>query len=390
MNKTRRDFIKASVRSSLSLPLIAAGFGSVLHAEELDELSAPLRKKKLRILLLGGTSFLGIHQIDYALSRGHEVTIFTRGKTKPTYKTALFDKVEHLIGDRKDNLAALEKGTWDVVIDNSGHDASWTESTAALLKDRCEFYLYTSSTGVFYPYLGADFTEDDEVLLQEPEVIEAEVERMEYWYGVMKANSELAAKKHFGPDRTIIVRPTYMIGPADKTNRFIHWPIRLAQGGDILVPGKTSDPVQYIDVRDVAQWMIRLVENKTTGTFNAVGPVTAQTMPEFVAEASKAFYTPSNLIQIDDYDFLAKHGVHDIVPWIMPIGKNQGSSLINNRKALANGLALTPLNTTVQDTFEWWNSDAVSQEKRDEVTQNPDSVLQRETELLRLWNEQRN
>jgi 2'-hydroxyisoflavone reductase len=112
MNKTRRDFIKASVRSSLSLPLIASGFGSVLHAEELDELNAPLRKKKLRILLLWGTSFLGIHQIDYALSRGHEVTIFTRGKTKPTYKTELFDRVEHLIGDRKDNLAALENGTF--------------------------------------------------------------------------------------------------------------------------------------------------------------------------------------------------------------------------------------------------------------------------------------
>ena len=390
MNKTRRAFLKTSLQSSLSLPLFASGLGRVLHAEDRGILSKLQTGKKLNILILGGTSFLGIHQIAYALGRGHSISIFTRGKTKPTYQANLFDEVEHLIGDRKDNLKALENRSWDAVIDNSGHDVSWTESTAALLKDRCELYLYTSSTGVFYPYLGADYAEDDEVLLQEPEVIEAEVERMEYWYGVMKANSELAAKKHFGPDRTIIVRPTYMIGPADKTDRFIHWPIRLAQGGDTLVPGKTNDPVQYIDVRDVAQWMIRLIENKTAGTFNAVGPATTQTMPEFVAEASKAFYTPSNLIQIDDYDFLAKHGVHDIVPWIMPTGKNRGSSLINNHKALDNGLILTPLVTTVMDTHTWWNSDAVSQEKRDKVIQNPDSVLQRETELLRLWNEQRN
>ena len=186
-------------------------------------------------------------------------------------------------------------------------------------------------------------------------------------------------------DRTIIVRPTYMVGPADKTNRFIHWPIRLSKGGEILVPGKATDPVQYIDVRDVAEWMIRLAEQKQSGIFNAVGPKEAQNMHAFVEEAAGAFEVESSFVKIDDYDFLQENGIEYIVHWILTTGTQQGSSMINNEKAIRHGLTFRPLTETVKDTHDWWYSDAISQEKRDEVEQNPDSILGKEAALIEKW-----
>lgn len=385
--ESRRDFIKNGVKAGIVLPLLLTSLTSCNSDTEESRNSSRLEpiNKPLKILILGGTSFLGPHQISYAIERGHSISIFTRGKTKPTIHRELFENVEHLIGDRNDNLSALKDRKWDAVIDNSGHDAEWTRKSAELLKENCDLYLYTSSTGVYYPYLDNNYKEDSTVLLKEPDVIKDEEEKMEYWYGVMKANSELEALSQFGEDRTIIVRPTYMIGPADKSNRFIHWPIRLQRGGEVLVPGKTNDIVQYIDVRDVANWMIRLIEDKTTGTFNAVGPREEQNMYSFVEEAKNAFSTKVSFTKIDDYEFLKERGISDIVPWIMPVKKNQGSAKVNNRKGIANGLKYTSLIKTVRDTYDWWNSDALSQEQRDKVELNPESVLMREKAILSAW-----
>ena len=199
-SKSRRNFIKKSIAAGIAIPIL----GTSLLACDSDN------TKKLRILILGGTSFLGPHQIAYALKRGHSVSTFTRGKTKSTVHKKLFDQVEQLIGDRNDNLTALEKGEWDVVIDNSGQKVKWTKESAELLKDNAKLYMYTSSTGVYYPYLGNNITEETKILTKEPETVEDENEKLEYWYGVMKTNSENAAIKAFGADRTIIARPTYV------------------------------------------------------------------------------------------------------------------------------------------------------------------------------------
>lgn len=383
--KSRRQFIKTGIKSSIGLSMLFSGLYSCDFTLKEKTKLASSDSNPLNILILGGTSFLGLHQIAYALGRGHSISIFTRGKTKPSIYKDLFENVEQLIGDRKDNLTALENRKWDVVIDNSGHDAEWTKQTATLLKDNCELYLYTSSTGVYYPYLNSDVKESAELLLKEPENVSDEYEKLEYWYGVMKANSELEAIKQFGEDRTIIVRPTYMFGPADQTNRFVHWPIRLSKPGDVLVPGKTDDMVQYIDVRDVAQWMIRLIEEKKAGTYNAVGPEQNQTIHEFVAEAKQAFSVENTLVKVDNYEFLMEHNIYGIVPWILPTGNNSGSAKINYDKALANGLKLTPLVTSIKDTYVWWESDAVSQEQRDKVELDPESVLVREQSILEQW-----
>ena len=201
---------------------------------------------------------------------------------------------------------SLKNRKWDAVIDNSGRNVEWTKATAELLKDNVGLYIYTSSTGVYYPYLGKDIKEDTELVLEVPEDLPDEEMKMEYGYGVMKANSELAAKNAFGADRTIVVRPTYMVGPADLSNRFIHWPIRLSRGGEVLVPGKKDDPVQFVDVRDVAQFMIRLIEDQDVGTYNAVGPKDFMGMHTFVEEAKKAFDVENELVMIDDYAFLQR------------------------------------------------------------------------------------
>lgn len=375
MQKTRREFVKNGLKIAIATPLISTSLLSFMDVE---------KPSSLRILILGGTSFLGPHQIAYALGRGHSVTTFTRGKTKPTIYQDLYEKVDMLIGDRENDLGALEKGEWDIVIDNSGSKTEWTQKTATLLKDRAKIYLYTSSTGVYYPYLGSNIDETTEVLLKEPDKIEDEEMKLEYWYGVMKSTSEVEAIKAFGKERTIIVRPTYMMGPADKTDRFIYWPVRLARGGEIMVPGP-NDPVQYIDVRDVAEWMIRLAEEKRVGTFNAVGPEKEQTMMEFVEEASASFKVESSLTVIDDEKFLKENGLPYLIPWIMPEGNNYGSSRASNKKAKKAGLTFRELKVSIKDTYDWWYSDALTDERRNKFEQKPDSVLLNEKAILKKW-----
>jgi len=382
---TRRQFIERGAKLGIAIPLIGSGLLGCNFNEEKKEEETVSSSKKLSILILGGTSFLGPHQIAYALGRGHSVSTFTRGKTLPTIHQELFKNVTQLVGDRNNDLSALEKGTWDVVIDNSGQNFEWTKNSAELLKDRTDLYLYTSSTGVYYPYLTKDIKEGTKLLLEEPEELEDEEMRIEYWYGVMKANSELAAKKAYGEDRTIIVRPTYMFGPADKTNRFIHWPLRLSKGGEVLVPGKPQDPVQYIDVRDVAEFMIRLIEEKHTDTFNAAGPKAAQNMYDFVEEASKAFDVEHTFVKVDDFEFLKANKVPYLVPWIMPEGNNYGSARANIDKALAAGLTYRDLPTSIRETYNWWHSDGVTDEMRQKFEGNTGNVFNREKEIIAAW-----
>lgn len=388
-NKTRRQFIITGLKAGAILPVFGSSLVSCLTKSDQSDSAEAKTDQKLNILILGGTSFLGPHQVAYAISRGHSITTFTRGKTKPTVHNELFADVEQLIGDRADNLDALRDRKWDAVIDNSGHKSEWTSATAVLLKDNVDLYLYTSSTGVYYPYLGSDIKENTNLVMEVPDGIESEDEKMEYGYGVMKSNSEIEAKRAFGDDRTIIVRPTYMVGPADKLDRFIHWPVRLSQGGEIMVPGKSDDPVQYIDVRDVASWMIRLIENKSAGTFNAVGPAKSIGIHDFVKEAHSAFDSEASFINIDDYDFLKEHHVPYLVPWIMPDGNNIGSALVNNKQALANGLMFTPLTQTMIDTHHWWyNEDSIT-EHRQKFESNPNTVLSREKDIISSWKARR-
>jgi 2'-hydroxyisoflavone reductase len=379
-NNTRREFIKKGLVLAMGVPLIGSQLSSCAQSGGARKSS----DKKLSILILGGTSFLGPHQIKYALDRGHSVTTFTRGKTKPVIYQKMFEDVESLIGDREDNLTALENRSWDVVIDNSGRNSEWTKKSAQLLKDKADLYMYLSSTGVYYPYLKGNADESSKILLADPPSPHESEEKKDS-YGVMKAKSEIEAIKAFGEDRTVSIRSSYMLGPADMTDRFIHWPIRLAKGGEILVPGKSEDPVQYLDVRDVAEWSIRLCEQKASGTFNAAGPNQAQGMGGFIDSIKDSFDVKSTFTIVDDYEFLAQNHVYYLIPWILPDTNYYGSARINNQKGIKAGLTFRDLKETVRDTHEWWYSDSLSDEDRNKYEKDPRNMLMREADLLLKW-----
>ena len=369
MHTSRRQFLRTGIAAtgalSLGLPAVAV----------------PARHP-LRILILGGTGLTGPHLVAHALERGHSVTTFTRGRTTPRTHRDVFDRVEQLIGDRGGDLSALEGRKWDVVIDNSGMRVEWTRASAELLRDATDLYLYTSSTGVYYPYLGSDITEDTKVLLEEP----AE-SNIEYQYGVMKARSEQEALKVFGPERTIVVRPTYMIGPGDASDRFVLWPERLWRGGEVIIPGRPDDPVQYIDPRDLVEFGVRLIEDRATGTYNVAGPSGHMGVREFAHGVRAAMSVDVEWVEIDDYEFLLEHNVPYVVPWIMPVANDYGSARVNLDRALAAGLRYRPLATTVMDFNRWWASDAVPSERRDRIRNDPEGLVQREAAIIQAWRE---
>ncbi|HSR41443.1 MAG TPA: NAD-dependent epimerase/dehydratase family protein, partial [Longimicrobiales bacterium] len=296
MTPSRRDFL---IRSAGTAAALSLGAG----IRPLSAVSSGLRRPpptgSLDLLILGGTSFLGPHQVRYALERGHRVSIFTRGQTEPRLFVELFDEVEHLEGDRGGDLTALQGRTWDAVIDNSGRQVEWATASAEALVDSVEHYLFVSSTGVYWPYLTVGVTEEVEPRLED------DPPRDEPSYGVMKARSEREVRRVFGDDRAIIVRPNYIVGPGDTTDRFPYWPVRIARGGEVLVPGSYDDPVQFQDVRDLTEWMIHLVEEGVTGTFNATGPFPTQaTIAEMVYGIRAVTTEPVEWVWIDDYDFL--------------------------------------------------------------------------------------
>ncbi|MEM6398124.1 MAG: NAD-dependent epimerase/dehydratase family protein [Bacteroidota bacterium] len=376
MKKSRRAFLGTGLALGLA-PLVQANpLGALAEIEKSDD--------PLKILILGGTSFLGPHQVEYALRRGHQVSIFTRGRTAPTVHPEIFANVEQLVGDREDNLEALKNRQWDVVIDNSGRKTKWTEDTARLLAENVGYYMYTSSISVYYPYTGNDFSESRTVVTEIPDGV-TEDERFTYEYGVMKATSELATIDAFGADRSIIVRPTLIVGPGDRTDRFSYWLARLERGGDIMIPGAKDEVVQYIDVRDLAQWMIRLGENKAAGIYNGSGPGFEMTTNAFVHGVHASYNSPVNYIQIDDVDFLKENEIIGIQPWVIQLPEYAGMSKSDNSKAIAAGLSFRPLSETVMDTKAWWYSEAVPQKRRDNILTGERSLMVREEEILEKW-----
>ena len=364
---------------SLGLPSKLGAEGLSVSPVGVPQPSAP---HPLSILVLGGTSFLGPHLIRYALDRGHSVSMFTRGQTEPAIYKGMYREVEQLTGDRDGDHSALEGRRWDVVVDNSGMQVEWVRASADLLRD-CGVYVFTSSTGVYLPYLGTDLREDREVLLEDPPEVP---EDRRPSYGVMKSISENIVREVFGPHRAIIVRPTYIVGPADtQISRFPYWPVRLREGGRVLVPGHMDDRVQYIDVRDLTDWMIRLAETETGGTFNVAGPASPMTMPEFVHGVRAGTSSEVEWVNVPDYEFLKANGVGSMLPWLMPTGDYEGSARINIYHSKANGLTFRSLAQTTLDVLDWWDSDAVTDEQRSNLMEGERSMMRREAQIIAAW-----
>ncbi len=255
----RRDFL-----GIVSGSLLASGLPG-------RRVEASSRANPKSILFLGGTGFLGPHTVEAAVRRGHKVTLFNRGKTRP----GLFPDIEKLQGDReKDDLKALEDRKWDAVVDTSANVPRWVKKAASVLGPNIGHYVYISSISA-YADLSKPGTDEDSPVAT---IDDPETEKIDgRTYGALKALSEKAAQASM-PGKAAVVRPGLIVGPDDPSDRFTYWPSRVARGGEVLAPGSPDDPIQLIDVRDLGEFLVKLIEDETRGVFNALGPRETLTM----------------------------------------------------------------------------------------------------------------
>lgn len=363
MHITRRNFLTAATLSA----------GTGLLATPLDKVEKA--EQPLRILILGGTGFLGPAQVEYARLRAHHLTLFNRGKTNPD----LFPDIEQLRGDRNDDLKALEGRQWDVVIDNSASIPRWVRQSAQLLSGSVKHYLFVSSLSVYSDNSVPGMNESGPVgQLDDPTIEEITGET----YGPLKALCEEETRKAFPEDHTV-VRPGLIVGPRDRSDRFTYWPVRINRGGNVMAPGDPSDPVQFIDVRDLASWMIHMVETRVGGTYNATGPIRPISMAEMLY-GIRAVTSADVVFTWVPADFLDEQKVQpwsDMPVWIPPIDEMKGFSRFDCTRALAQGLSFRPLADTARDTLEWF--EGLSEERRSQLRAGIEP--EREAEVLSLW-----
>jgi len=355
---TRRKLLKSALLGSAALLGLAARGDEKKEAKDPhkddDDLAAaraakgaPAAKadRPLKILILGGTGFLGPHLVEIAKARGHTVTLFNRGKTHPE----LFPDLEKLRGDRDGKLDALKGRGWDSCIDTSGYAPRIVTQSARLLAPHLKQYQFVSSISVFAEDVkpGADESTPTQTLTEPG----SEDRRH---YGALKALCEQAAEAAL-PGRAMNIRPGLIVGPGDPTDRYSYWPVRIDRGGDAIAPGGGDDAVQFVDCRDLAAWMIHSAERNTAGTFNAVGPAHKQVMKELIASCAKAAKAPARLTWVPEA-FLDEHKVsawQDMPVWT---GAGSGFSQIDCRKAIGSGLTFRSGDETARDTLAWWKT----------------------------------
>jgi 2'-hydroxyisoflavone reductase len=338
----RRDFVLGSL-AGMAMACTAGSDRATAPAEAPRAAAPPAPKS---ILILGGTGFLGPHVVTAAIARGHKLTLFNRGKTRP----GLFPEIEKLQGDRDGKLEALADRSWDAVVDTSGYVPRIVKLSAELLAPRVKHYVFVSTISV---YARDDVAGADESL-ELATIADPTSEDVRANYGALKALSEKAAEAAM-PGRVATVRPGLIIGPGDPTGRFSHWPTRLAEGGEVLAPGDGSTPVQYIDGRDLGAWIVRLIEDGTVGTMNALGPEKRVTIKQVLDECNRALGGKAQLTWVDA-EFLARHDVagwRDMPMWIDNKGEMAGFGSTQNARALRAGLVFRPIGETAKDTVAW-------------------------------------
>jgi 2'-hydroxyisoflavone reductase len=384
MTIDRRSFIKTSAliggAVSLGLPGAAQAFTSdgvrpLVYRPE----GGTAQPKPLRILILGGTGFIGPQQVQYALDRQHKVTLFNRGQTNKE----LFPAVPRLLGDRNlpNGHDALKKGTWDVVIDNPTTNPNWVRGAGEALKGRVGQYLFVSTISVFSDYSKPGM--DESGALHQPTDIAQPFDRDARYYGPNKVRSEIEAKAQFGEDKVTIVRPGLIVGPGDLSDRFSYWPVRIDKGGEILAPGTPNDPVQYIDVHDLSEWIVRCGENHTLGTFNATGPKAPTNIAEMLL-GIKSVTTSDATFTWVPAEFLAEQKVRawsEMPVWQPAMGPTLGFMQVNCQKAYAAGLTFRPLADTAKSTLDWYKTRPAAEQEKARAGIAPD----KEKAVLAAW-----
>ncbi|NOK17523.1 NAD-dependent epimerase/dehydratase family protein [Corallococcus carmarthensis] len=337
--------------------------------------------KPLNILILGGTKFLGPALVQAAQARGHTLTLFNRGKTNP----GLFPDVEKLQGDRDPNkgegLKALAGRKWDAVIDTSGYVPRIVKASAGLLAPNVGQYVFISSVSVYKEVAKKDINESDAVATIQDETVE---DIGEGNYGALKALCEQAAEAAL-PGRTLNIRPGLIVGPDDGSDRFTYWPLRVAKGGEVLAPGDGEDPVQVIDARDLAAFIIRNVERRTMGIFNVTGPVQTMKMKGMLEDIQKVTGGDARFTWVDatflDQQKVTSFG--DMPGWVPRAGPEGGLGAVSIARATQAGLATRPLTDTVRDTLTWFR--ALPPDRQEKLRAGLSA--EREKEVLAAWHQ---
>jgi 2'-hydroxyisoflavone reductase len=375
VDQTRRDFLRLSAAASGAFGLGAAGLGGLTP----DPLSGAVRvpqeapRRRIDLLILGGTGFIGPFQVNYAVERGHNVTLFNRGSGRDA-----FPDLETLIGDRNDDLESLRGRRWDAVIDNSQQNPDWVELSADFLRDSVGQYIYVSSRSAYADVSRVPMTAEAPTWTYETAGIRPG-EQLNY--GLAKALSERAAMERF-PGRATILRPGLIVGPEDDTDRFTYWPVRIHRGGEVLAPGDPSDPVQVIDVRDFTEWTIRLAENGTAGVFNAVGPRTPRPMAELLYGIRAVTTAETSFTWVDE-EFLRAHRVRAYaeMPVWRPPSMGAGFARFDLTPEVEAGLTFRPLAVTARDTLDFH----LSRPPERQADLRSGLAAAREAEVLAAW-----
>jgi 2'-hydroxyisoflavone reductase len=301
----------------------------------------------MRILIIGGTRFLGRHLVESALARSHEVTLFNRGKSNPD----LFPQLETIIGDREKDVEKLKGRIWDAVIDVAGYVPRIVRLSAEVLKESVSGYVFISSLSVYGDFRKIGIDESDPVGKIEDETVE---EITGETYGPLKALCEKTVQDTYA-ERALIVRPGLIVGPHDPTDRFTYWPVRVARGGDVLAPQKPEAAIQVVDVRDLSDFILKLIEENASGIYNATGPDYELTIGTLL-EVSKQISSHDANFKWASVDFLTQNKVEawsDMPTWIPDDEEGVGFSRVDVSKAIAAGLKFRPLEETVRDTLAW-------------------------------------
>jgi 2'-hydroxyisoflavone reductase len=356
---TRRNLLQIAACTAALPPVLAAD------------------RKPKTLLILGGTGFIGPHLTQEALRRGWKVTHFNRGKRSAEVVAG----VETLIGDRKGQLEALRGRRWDALIDDTGYIPKYVKMSAELLAPAVGYCLYISSISAYASFAKPNDEHSPTGKLTNPDVEEITGET----YGPMKAVCEQYSAEAF-KGRIAIVRPGYIVGPLDPTDRFTYWPVRASKGGEMLAPGTPRDPIQVIDVRDLVVWMMKLVDARTTGYFNADSPPGAFTMGDLVKASQQASPDAGTRVTWVPEEFLAAHWQADeldLPPWSPPTGDSAGASLTSVKSATQTGLRSRPLQETVRDTLAWFRTLPAERQAKLHAGLDP----KKESDTLRAWHE---
>ncbi|GAB4467752.1 MAG: SDR family oxidoreductase [Anaerolineae bacterium] len=327
----------------------------------------------MKLLVLGGTRFVGRHLVETAQARGHEITLFNRGMTN----RELFPEIERLIGDRDGGLDVLRGRTWDAVIDTCGYVPRLVRASAELLAETVGRYVFISTISVYADFTHPGLTEEASLATLADETVEQITDET---YGGLKALCEQAAESVL-PGRVLVIRPGLIVGPYDPTDRFTYWPWRIAQGGEVLAPGTPANRTQFIDARDLVGWILEMVERQAVGTFNATGPDYPLTLGDLF-EACRRVSGSDAVLTWCSQEFLA---ANEVAPWVdLPLylpetDEHIGLKTVDVSRALAQGLRFRPLDETIRDTLAWARTRPADHVWRLGLT------AEREASLLASW-----